>query len=355
MASGTRPRDAGLRKPQRVKGRGLIDASLGVHSDQHGEHRLNLQQVYALEHLFQSSPAVQAARTVLTGQLLSGGISLRKEGNDVELTQQFRDHLSEVWIPFAGEVIDCFLKWGLVPISYEEHFDDVRNASLLYSKRQKTQPVAAPTGKRASKAAAAAQAAQEKPPPIIIPIVPTLGSYEIAYRMGGRLAYKREYVLYSNAPGQGTKEDDEARVIVRQHPDSVGNVNSPLASVFDLGSFIGALNELAITAEASRARPRITTQLRKKDAAALTRTSSSTPRAGPCRRGPMPAREPPPPGPYSCSSSSATSSTNCKHARNRGPTTTSAALAATAKDSLTLATPRRKSRQLSSPFPRYAA
>jgi len=269
MASGTRLREAGLRKPQRIKGKGLLDSSLGIHSDQHGEHRLNLQQVYALEHLFQSSPAVQAARTVLAGQLLSGGISLRKEGTDVELTQQFRDHLSEVWIPFASEVIDCFLKWGLVPISYEEHFDDVRNASLLYSKRQKTQPVAAPTGKRVSKAAAAAKAAEEKPPPIIIPIVPTLGTYEVAFRMGGRMAYKREYVLYSCAPGQGTKEDDEARVIVRQHPDSVGNVNSPLASVFDLGSFIGALNELAITAEASRARPRITTQLRKKDAAAL--------------------------------------------------------------------------------------
>ena len=55
-------------------------------------------------------------------------------------------------------------------------------------------------------------------------------------------------------------------MVIRQHPDGVGNVNSPLAAVFELGSFVGALTELAITAEASRARPRIVTQMRKKDA-----------------------------------------------------------------------------------------
>jgi hypothetical protein len=36
-----------------------------------------------------------------------------------------------------------------------------------------------------------------------------------------------------------------------------------------MGSFIGALTELALTAEASRARPRMVTQTRKKDAGAL--------------------------------------------------------------------------------------
>ena len=65
------------------------------------------------------------------------------------------------------------------------------------------------------------------------------------------------------------REDEEARVFVRQHPDSVGNVNSPLAPVFELGSFVGALTELAITAESCRARPRMVTQMRKKDTAQL--------------------------------------------------------------------------------------
>jgi len=96
-----------------------------------------------------------------------------------------------------------------------------------------------------------------------------LGSYEIAYRMGGRAGYKREYLVYSTDRTTGTRVDEEARVVVKQHPDQVGNVNSPLASVFELGSFVAAIMELAVVAESSRARPRIVTQMRKKDASAL--------------------------------------------------------------------------------------
>ena len=104
---------------------------------------------------------------------------------------------------------------------------------------------------------------------MIVPSVPALGTYEVAFRMGGRNGYKREYSVYSNNPSTGTRADDEARVIVRQHPDQVGNINSPLASVFELGSFVGALTELALVAESSRARPRMVTQLQKKDQSAL--------------------------------------------------------------------------------------
>ena len=269
MASGTRLREAGQRRPATVKPRpGLLSNSLGVHDSEMGEKRMNLDQVYALEHMFQGHPAVQAARTVLSGQLLSGGISLRKEGDDVDLTPAFKDHLNEVWIPFAQDVIDSFLKWGYVAISYEEQEDDLRRSTLLAKRRKLAQPAPTAKGGRGSKAK---QAVDQTPvaPPLIIPMVPTLGSYEVAFHMGGRQGYKREYLVYSNAPGQGTREDEEARVVVRQHPDAVGNVNSPLAAVFELGSFVGALTELAITAEASRARPRIVTQMRKKDASAL--------------------------------------------------------------------------------------
>ena len=199
MASGTRLRSEGQRKEPKYKS-SLLENSLGVHTSDLGEKRLNLRQVYALENMFQGHPAVQAARTVLSGQLLSGGISLRKDGKDVDLTPQFRDHLSEVWIPFAQDVIDCFLKWGLVPISYEEYEDDTLRASLL-SKRMKLSPKGR-GGSNASKAVAATTRAS----PVIVPIVPTLGSYEVAYAMGGRKGYKRQYLLYSNAPGQGTRE-----------------------------------------------------------------------------------------------------------------------------------------------------
>lgn len=244
----------------------MIANSLGVSTGGSAEHRLNLPQVYALEHMFQGNPAVNAARTVLSGQLLSGGISLRKNGRDVDLQPAFKDHLNEVWLPFAQDVIDSFLKWGIVVISYEEHEDDLRRASLL-SKRRRVDPPPL-KGKAASRAARAVEQTPTEPP-VIIPMVPVLGSYEVAYRMGGRAGYKRDYIVYACNPSTGTRVDEEARVVVRQHPDSVGNVNSPLASVFELGSFVAAITELAVIAESSRARPRLVTQMRKKDASAL--------------------------------------------------------------------------------------
>ena len=103
-----------------------------------------------MENMFQSNPAVQAARTVLSGQLLSGGISLRKNGNDVELTAAFKDHLNEVWLPFAQEVIDSFLKWGMVVVSYEEHEDEIRRASLISKRRKVEEPVAKGRGSKLS-------------------------------------------------------------------------------------------------------------------------------------------------------------------------------------------------------------
>lgn len=214
--------------------------------------------------MFEGNPAVKAARTVLSGQLLSGGISLRKDGKDVDLTPAFKDHLTEVWVPFAQDVIDCFLKWGMVAISYEDYEDDVRRAALL-SKRRKVEE---PTGKGKSRATKAVEA-EPTELPVVMPMVPALGTYEIAFRMGGRSGYKREYYVYSTSPSTGVKPDDNVRVVVKQHPDIAGNVNSPLASVFELGSFVAAITELAMIAEASRSRPRMVTQMRKKETNAL--------------------------------------------------------------------------------------
>ena len=281
MSSGVRLRDTGVRKPQYVKHRpSLLAESLGSVGHDMGEKRLNLQQVYALEHMYQSTPAVQAARTVLSGQLLSGGISLRKNGVDVELTPIFRQHLNEAWIPFAQDVVDCFLKWGHVVVSYEQDESDQRRARIHARRDEQTRgksklkrgsgggSVAAAMAAHAADAEAHA-AATATAPPLIVPRVPLLGTYEVAFVMGGRAGYTRAYRVYNQMPGEGTEEDAEARVVVRQHPDQVGNINSPLASVFEMGSFIGALTELAVTAEASRARPRMVTQARKKDAGAL--------------------------------------------------------------------------------------
>jgi len=268
MASGTRLREAGVRKPAQLEARPHHDGGFGASGGAAAEHRLNVQQVYALEHMFQSNPAVQAARTVLSGQLLSGGISLRKDGKDVPLTTHFRDHLNDVWIPFASDVIDCLLKWGLVPIAYHEHVDSF---VPLANRRLNGVPPKRQRGTAASNAAAGAGGVQQQQqlPAVTIPIVPTLGSYEVAYSMAGGMGYVREYRLHPTFAGHGSKSDDGARVVVRQHPDSAGNVNSPLSAVFELGSFVSSLTELALTAESSCARPRITTQLRKRDNTSL--------------------------------------------------------------------------------------
>ena len=257
MASGTRLRESGLRKTQRKQRGGIFAGGLELQGGRAGESRFNLEQIYAIEHLFQSHPAVNAARAVLHGQLLSGGVCLKKNGSEVELTAEFRHHLSEVWLPFAGDVIDSFLKWGFCVVVYEEEEEEQRS---ILRKRQREEA--------GTKKSRAKQAVLEKRPTVVAPLVPPLGSYEVAFRMVGR-GYKRSYLVYSTSTTQAAREDEEARVVVRQHPDATGNVNSPMASIFELGSFVGALNELAIIAESSRARPRFTTQMRKKEVNSL--------------------------------------------------------------------------------------
>lgn len=244
-----------------------MDQSFGLPTGSAGEHRLNLGQIHAIDHLFNSNPSIQAARTVLVGQLISGGISLRKNGSAVKLTSEFQAHLDEHWLAFAQQVVDSFLKFGFVCCSYEQMEDDVRRAALLRKKRKLDG--APPLKGRSAAKSRAAESDADIQPPLTVPIVPPLSTFEVAYRYGGRVGYLREYYVYANVPGAGTRPDEEARVVVRQHPDDAGNVNSPMAAVFDQVSMISAFNELALVAEASRARPRITTQMRKKDGAAL--------------------------------------------------------------------------------------
>ena len=71
-------------------------------------------------------PAVQAARTVLHSQLLSGGLNLVRDGevlkevkygekdesgnNRKGITKHFNQHLEEFWLPFARDVVDCFVR-----------------------------------------------------------------------------------------------------------------------------------------------------------------------------------------------------------------------------------------------------
>ena len=220
-----------------------VGPSIGLASTgRPGEFKLNMNQMEALESLYTASPAITAARSVLRGQLFGGGIVLRRGGKDVALKPEFQRYLSTKWLAFAGDVLDSLLKWGLVVVAYDED-EELKD--------------------RASKVPAANGAKRDA---VLAPLVPPRECIEIAYRQSGRMGYTRKYVVFNMAaPIHATKVDEDARVYIREQPDSVGNVISPMSKCFELGSFVTALTELALTAEITNARPRMWTQQRKKE------------------------------------------------------------------------------------------
>ena len=236
-------RNRGKRAPPKRKGTEPfnIGPSIGLASTgKPGEFRLNMDQMEALQQLYTSSPAIAAARSVLRGQLLGGGIVLRRGGEDVTLKPEFQRYLSSKWLAFAGDVLDSFLCWGLVVVAYDEDLELQRRAARLATKGA-------------------------KPEPVLAPMVPPRECIELAFRQTGKMGYSRQFLVYNMAgPIHATKEDTDARVFIRQQPDAVGNVVSPMATVFEMGSMVTALNELALTAEITLARPRLWTQEREK-------------------------------------------------------------------------------------------
>ena len=264
-------RSSGQRKEGKHAGKSLLAPTLGVHTSDLGEHRLNIEQIYALEAMYQTHPAVQAARSVLHSQLLQGGVQLMRNGEVAQpvrfgeknedgalksgITKDWARHLEEHWLPFAKEVIDAFIKWGLCPVVLEELQVNVEQLDAIDELKREVGMV---NHKRKGKR-------QRSGSNILVPHVPMLGTYDIAWTYAGRYGYTREYMLYNNAPGHVTRVDPTAVIHVRQHPDSVGNVNSPLSTVYEQGSFVAGLVEMAFTAELARSQPAYVTQIRKQD------------------------------------------------------------------------------------------
>ena len=151
--------------------------------------------------------------------------------------------MQNYWIPFAKCAIDSLLKWGYVVFVYEP--DDQDDQFVPPRNEQKR--------KKKKK-----QAVEN-----LVPLVPPSDTYDVAYVATGRAGYGRRYLVYSTAPNNATKIDFEARIFVRDPPDASGNVNSPMATIFDLGSFTSALTELALNAEVTNTRSRVWTQQQK--------------------------------------------------------------------------------------------
>ena len=242
-----------------------------------GEVRINANQMAAIQHLYNSSPSIQAARSILVGQLLSSGLTLMRSGESVQLTSTFSKHLESHWLPFARQVVDSILMFGFCVVSVEE--DDpppfaAFKAAIASSstappppKRRRagvagTGGIGDPQTKLDSEAADVVTKAPAPPSssPNLVPTVPVLGSYEVALTPSGRAGYKRTARVFTTAPTKAYTEDPYSAIFFRSTPDQHGNIVSPIASCFDMASFVGALRELALSAEIIRATPTLVTQ-----------------------------------------------------------------------------------------------
>lgn len=250
-----------------------------------GDVRINQTQMSAIHHLYHSSPSIQAARSILVGQLLSSGLALTRNGKAVKLTPTFEKHLEQCWMPFARSVIDHVLMYGFVVVSIEEE-ESEPFAEFRKAKRQRStgggsssssgpasgvareqNKIGDPQTKTAADAANVVSRAPAPPatpasPAVknLIPIVPVLGSYEIALTPSGRAGYKRTARVFTTAPARAYTEDPYAATFFRNEPDHNGSIISSVGAAFEFASFVGALRELALSAEVVRATPTLVTQ-----------------------------------------------------------------------------------------------
>jgi hypothetical protein len=203
-----------------------------------GETQVSGDQIAALRALYHQNPSMQAARSILIGQLLSSGISVRRKGEDVPLKESFAKHLEGVWLPFARRCFDDLMVQGFVTVSIEselpEPFDGMK-------KKKRARDVAN-----------------------LAPCVTEPGTCQLSFVRGGRNGYQRIYAAKSLAPGVAYGFDAAIGIFVRSHPDAVGNATSPVATCFESASFCAALQELALQAEVSRARTQLVTQVAPK-------------------------------------------------------------------------------------------
>ena len=279
------------RDPPRRGGKGKENPSplSAIDAGSPGEIKIINDTLYALNHLYHASPSIQAARTILLGQLLSSGCVIRRGGRDVPLKDTFARHLHDVWVPFAKKVIDHFLQFGFVIVSLEEEApppfhnfikgkhmaaqsemgpaaNGLRNAPRdppdAAEARQSKNPITAESDQkpqqRASKRPAAAQGPSK--PINLVPVVPDVGQCELSFVYVGASNYRRQYRIFSTNSDSVYKQDFASEVFFRSEPDQAGNICSPIATVFQSASFISALEELALQAEVVRARQMLVTQ-----------------------------------------------------------------------------------------------
>jgi hypothetical protein len=291
MSSGLNLRKRAVRKdPPAKRGKyGGADPSplSAIDAGTPGEIPISNDTMMALSHLYNTSPSIQAARTILMGQLLSSGCVVRRAGKEVKLQDTFSRHLRDVWVPFARNVIDHFLQFGFVVVSLEEenpppfanflkgkalaatsemgpenpqpHNGYKREAPDASEARAAKRPVATDT--RMDRVATAQKlASQQQGARNLVPHVPDVGQYQLSFCYVGETSYRRQYRIFTTNSDSVYRQDFSSEVFFKSPPDVAGNICSPIATVFQSASFISALEELALQAEVVRARQLLVTQ-----------------------------------------------------------------------------------------------
>lgn len=275
---------------------------------------VNEQQMRTLRHLFETHPTIVAASQVLESQILSTSLTLKFHGERVELTPEFRAHVDAHWSRFAREVMIHYLVYGFCVVSFEEELLDCAT-TLPSRKRLRTEnrdvlsggvatgggagltrpgPVEGPSPRNSRTRSASARAASKingsSGNPLaafeelgrfveenleaaisgtvdayIIPVVAPPETYRVSFEMTGRGGYMRRYKIYRVGEHHGLETDDDVVLFLRDPPDANGNINSPMAAVHAISSFVDGLVDMASIAEVSRAQPALVTQVRKND------------------------------------------------------------------------------------------
>ena len=224
MSSGLDLRKRVVRKdpPERGgKGKEVPSPLSAIDAGSPGEIRIANDTLYALNHLYHASPSIQAARTILLGQLLSSGCVVRRDGRDVPLKDTFARHLHDVWVPFGKCVIDHFLQFGFCIVSLEEEAPPPF-ANFIKGKAMAAQSEMGPAANgddnrrkdppdqsqlRAQKRPIAAGLEQHQRTPKrgpaasapinLVPVVPDVGQCELSFVYVGESNYRRQYRIFS--------------------------------------------------------------------------------------------------------------------------------------------------------------
>ena len=219
MSSGVDLRKRGARREGRIRNRS--DPLGAVDAGSPGEVRINADVMAAIQHLYNTSPSIRAARVILQGQLLSSGVVVRRAGQDVPLQDAFARYLEEIWIPFARRVIDQFLMFGFCVVSIEPE-DPPPFANRRKQPRAAAQATARDARSQLGDAAEARARSGKRPRTArevvaegvhnvgeeqhardntvnLVPLVPDINTYTVSWIRRGESNYGREYRICSTS------------------------------------------------------------------------------------------------------------------------------------------------------------